>query len=212
MPSDIQVNALVLAVAALWGLLLVLQGLVVDAAWFKPFSTVVGAVVLLLAAFDNWLWRVPALQGWFVKRPHLWGTWRVTLKSTWTDPATGQEVAPITGFMLVRQTYSTVTMTLFTAESSSVFVADELALDTDGRFAVFAVYRNEPKAAVRHRSPIHYGAMKLVVQGSDPSAMTTIEGVYWTDRLTRGDIVMTERRLEKFNGYDATATAFGTKP
>lgn len=39
---------------------------------FKPFSTVVGVVAFLLAAFDLFLWRLSWLQGWFVKRPHLW--------------------------------------------------------------------------------------------------------------------------------------------
>jgi hypothetical protein len=108
--------------------------------------------------------------------------------------------------MVVRQTYSDITMTLFTKESSSQFVADELTVSPDGRFVIFAVYQNEPKAQVRHRSPIHYGAMKLVVQGSP---VTGLEGVYWTDRLTRGDITLAERRKELFDSFESAATQFG---
>jgi hypothetical protein len=49
MPAELQVNALVLAVAVIWGASLVLQGFDMTPELFKPFSTVCGAVVLLLA-------------------------------------------------------------------------------------------------------------------------------------------------------------------
>jgi hypothetical protein len=97
-------------------------------------------------------------------------------------------------------------MTLFTRESSSQFVADELTVGADGRFVIFVVYQNEPKAQVRHRSPIHYGALKLVVQGSPATAL---EGVYWTDRLTRGDIRLSERRRQAFDNFESAAVAYG---
>jgi hypothetical protein len=63
----------------------------------------------------------------------------------------------------------------------------ELLRSTDGSFRVAAIYRNEPKVEVRQRSPIHYGGMLLTVQGEPPSRL---EGHYWTDRNTRGDLIL----------------------
>jgi len=206
MLPELQVNALVLTVAVVWAVLLILQGVPVTADLAHPYSTACGILVLLLAAFDNWLWHIPVLQGSFVKRPYLGGTWRVEFQTSWIDPSTGNTPGPLAGFMIVRQTYSDITMTFFTRESSSQFVADELTVGPDGRFVVFAVYQNEPKAQVRHRSPIHYGALKMIVQGSPP---TGIEGVYWTDRLTRGDIRLFDRRYSRYDTFEAAATAYG---
>ncbi len=206
MPSRIQVSALVLYVAIVWGVSLFLQGFDVTPELLKPVSTVSGALVVILAVFDNWLWRVSILQGWFVKRPLLAGTWRATFQTSWRNPDTAEIPGPITGFMVVRQTYSRLTMTLLTTESTSQFVADELTLGTDGRFAVFAVYHNEPKVQVRHRSAMHYGAMKLTVQGKPA---TSLEGFYWTDRLTRGDIQLSERRKRAFDSFEDAAIEFG---
>jgi len=79
-------------------------------------------------------------------------------------------------------------------------------VSSDGTFKAFAVYRNEPKIQVRDRSPIHYGAFMLDVQGNPIDAL---EGVYWTDRETRGDMKLTDRRAEQCGSYDAAKKAFG---
>jgi len=204
----IHLSALLLIFSLVWAGLLVLEGVNVTPAFFSPLSKVIGIGVLLLSAFDLWLWRVPVLHGWFVKRPYLRGTWRVTFQTSWRNPETGQIPGPITGFMVVRQTYTNLTMTLLTQESSSQFVADELAVAPDGSFVVFAVYHNEPKVQVRHRSEIHYGALKLSVRGTPATSM---EGTYWTDRLTRGDIRLTERRKGIFDDFESASAEFGLR-
>jgi len=127
MPAGIQVSALVMVIGVLWAISLIMQGIDVRPELFKPFTNIGGAVVLVLAIFDHWLWRVPILQGWFVKRPDLRGTWRASFQTSWRNPETGEIPGPMTGFMVVRQTYCDITMRLFTKESSSHFVADELS-------------------------------------------------------------------------------------
>ena len=84
----IHLSVFLLALAAVWGVLLMLQGIAVTPGFSKPPSPVVGFGLLLLTAFDLWRWRVPVLHGWFVKRPWLWGRWKVTFQSNWLDPAT----------------------------------------------------------------------------------------------------------------------------
>jgi hypothetical protein len=208
MLNRLQVSALVVVFAALWGISLVLQGVDVGPELLKPFQQVVGALVILLAAFEHFLWKVPGINGWLVKRPNIGGTWKATFQTSWKHPDTGIVPGPITAFMVVKQTFSNVTMTLLTKESSSHFVADELSVGPDGRFAVFGVYLNEPKAAVRHRSEVHYGALKLTLQGAP---VTSIEGVYWTDRLTRGDLRLEERRTRTVDSYQEGAKEYGVE-
>lgn len=208
MLNRLQVSALVVVFASLWGLSLFLQGFDVGPELLKPFQQVVGALVILLAAFEHLLWKVPVINGWLVKRPNIGGTWKATFQTSWKHPDTGVIPGPITAFMVVRQTFSDVNMTLLTKESSSHFVADELSIGPDGQFAVHGVYLNEPKASVRHRSPVHYGALKLSLQGSP---VKTMEGVYWTDRLTRGDLRLEERRSRTVNSYEDGAKEYGVE-
>lgn len=185
MLSRLHLSAILLVAAALWGGMLLFEGVAVNGTWFRPFSTVVGALLLLLVAFDLWAWRLRFLQGWFVPRPDLRGTWRVELQSDWKDPETDKVVGAIVAYLIVRQTFSTLSVRLLTVESTSELIAAEITKAADGTYRLAAVYRNEPKLAVRDRSPIHYGAIMLDVQG-DP--VTGLSGHYWTDRNSRGEI------------------------
>jgi hypothetical protein len=185
MLSRLHLSAILLIAAALWGGMLVFEGVAVNGTWFRPFSTVVGVVLLLLVAFDLWAWRLRILHGWFVPRPDLRGTWRVELRSDWKDPATDKAIGPIVAYLVVRQTFSTLSVRMLTAESASELVAAEINKASDGTYRLAAVYRNEPKLSVRDRSPIHYGAIVLDVQG-DP--VKDLAGYYWTDRNSRGEL------------------------
>lgn len=139
----------------------------------------------LLVAFDLWAWRLRFLHGWFVPRPDLRGTWRVELQSDWKDPATDEGIGPIVAYLVVRQTFSMLSVRMLTAESASELVAAEINKASDGTYRLAAVYRNEPNLSVRARSPIHYGAIVLDVQG-DP--VKDLAGYYWTDRNSRGEL------------------------
>lgn len=185
MLSRLHLSAILLVASAIWGGLLLYQGVAIGGSWFHPFSGVVGALVLLLAAFDLWAWRLRILRGWFVPRPDLRGTWRVELQSGWKDPATDKVIGPIVAYLVVRQTFSWLSIRMLTAESASELVAAEINKASDGTYRLAAVYRNEPKLSVRDRSPIHYGAIVLDVQ-VDP--VKELAGCYWTDRNSRGEL------------------------
>lgn len=193
MIERLPLSAIILTAAAVWGILLLLQGVPVSPDWFRPFSRVVGVLMILLTAFDLWLWRWPIFRGWLVKRPVLTGTWRAEVRSNWVDPATGQRIAPILAFMVIRQTFSRLTLRLMTGESGSELLGAEIILGSDGTYRVFGVYRNEPRLTVRHRSEIHYGALELRVAGSPPECM---EGHYWTDRATAGELLLSNRNAK----------------
>lgn len=195
----LHLSAIILLAALIWAVLLIIDGVAVSIAWLRPFSTVVGVLLILLALFDVWLWRLPFLRGWFVKRPDIRGTWDVTIQSDWVDPATGTTIEPIVGYMAIRQTYSSLSLRLMTPESTSQLTGAEILSLPDGTFNIVGIYRSEPKLSVRQRSPIHNGAIILHV--ADLPA-TTLKGHYWTDRKTSGEIELKNRRGKVYNDYE----------
>jgi hypothetical protein len=199
MLSRLHLSAVLLVAALLWGVILLFEGVAVDGAWFSPFSMVVSALLLLLIVFDRWAWRLRLLQGWFVARPDLRGTWRVELQSGWENPETGNVIGPIIAYLAVRQTFSTLSVRLFTAESASELIASEITKAADGTYRLSAVYRNEPKLAVRDRSPIHYGAFVLQAQCNP---ITVLAGHYWTDRNSSGEIRTLARHVTIVGSFD----------
>ena len=191
MIERLHLSAIILTAAVIWGLLLLMQGVPVSPDWLQPFSRVIGVLMMLLTAFDLWFWRWPIFRGWLVKRPVLTGTWRAEVRSNWVDPATAQTISPISAFMVIRQTFSRTILCLMTDESRSELLGAEIVRADDGTYRVFGVYRNEPRLGVRRRNQIHYGALELQVAGSPPERM---EGHYWTDRDTAGELLLSDRK------------------
>ena len=208
MISRIHLSTILLLAALIWGILLiVLGGVVVSISWIRHLSTVTGVLLLLLSAFDIWLWHLPILQGWFVKRPDIRGTWETTIRSNWIDPSTGKGIGPIKAYMAVRQTYSSLSMRLMTNESDSELIGSEIVSFPDGTFNIAGVYRGEPKQLIRDRSPMYYGAMLLQVIGSPP---TSLKGHYWTDRNTLGEIELASRKSNVYPDFETAHNAFSS--
>jgi hypothetical protein len=176
-------------------------------AWsdLRPFSIIVSIVWLSVLAFDRWLWRLPFLPRSVVATPNISGTWKADLASEWVHPETKEKHSgPISGFMVVDQTYSRLGMRLFTAESSSRLIAHGLEPKEFNVVFVAGVYQNEPDISFRgKRSEIHYGALRLEVK--DRPA-TLLEGSYWTDRASRGSMKLGDRRREAW--FKANPTTF----
>jgi hypothetical protein len=83
--TDKRIPGVIFVAAAVWAVLLVLQGVDVGTALFKPLSSVVGITVLLLGLYDRHLWRWRWLRR-LQKRPVLHGTWKGSLQTTWVAP------------------------------------------------------------------------------------------------------------------------------
>jgi hypothetical protein len=107
--------------------------------------------------------------------------------------------------MIVRQTFSTLSLRLLTAESSSELVGTEVVCSADGLYCVSGVYRNEPRFEVRSRSPIHYGAVWLKI--IDNEVEKKVIGHYWTDRESAGEMDLSNRQPKKFQTFQ-TAQAY----
>ena len=204
MASRLHLGALLALAVAAWFALLWWHETPVSWDHLGPFGLVLGFLVAVVGLFKRWWWSWGWLQGWFVQRPDLRGTWRVTLKSEWRDRRRKKTVEPIEGYMVVRQTLTTLNMRLLTRESSSRLEAHNVVRADDGVYHVAAVFVNEPKIELRgKRSEIHYGAMMLQVQGEPPK---TLEGHYWTDRDSRGEMLLFDRVDARFDRYEEADT------
>lgn len=184
MPSRSQFQVAIGIAAAVWAAMLFSQGVSLDASYLRPYSFAVGAVILCFLAFEQWLWRVKPIAR-LVSRPVLRGTWKGQLMSSWIDPATGKQILPIDAFLVIRQTYSTISVSLVTAESASISLVASLDAPRGAVTTVSATYRNSPRLLLQDRSRIHHGAVVLEVHESPTSRLT---GAYWTDRDTKGEL------------------------
>jgi hypothetical protein len=193
------VKAIIYTAVAVWAIVLLVSGQKLSSDLLRPLSTVTSVVVLLTIAFELWLWKLPFLHGWLVKRPVIEGTWRAEIRSNWKD-AGGTTVPPVEGYVVIRQTFLNLSLRLLTKESSSHLVGTEIVCSVDGLYCVSGVYRNEPRYEDRSHSPIHYGAVWLQVIDT-PTQM--LEGHYWTDRNTAGEMRLSERQRKKFQEFQS---------
>jgi hypothetical protein len=208
MISNRQLSALIAVAVAIWAVLLIFGGVALSAEMLRPFSTVTGVLALVLVGFDRYFWRLPWLHPWFVEVPNIRGVWKTQINSTWVNPETEEPIEPVTGFMVIRQTYSTTSIRLMTNESASKVLTAKIVREPDGIHSVIGVYTSEPRRSVRDRSPIHYGGLMLHVQGKPP---TLLDGHYWTDRGTLGELTLWERKVEFPEDYASAARLFEPK-
>ena len=208
--TRLHVTAFLGAATAIWAVSLWANGIELSGELLAPFSLVVGALAGGWAAFERLGWRCRWLHGWFVKRPDLCGTWKVTLQSSYIRPGETKPVPPITCYMAVTQTLTTLQMKLMTPESSSVFIADHVRPSPSGEgYQVIGVYTNEPSIHLRDAriSEIHQGALLLETHGPShrPDALT---GKYWTDRKTVGSMALGSRVKARYSQFDEANRAF----
>lgn len=175
-----------------------------DLTWLRFFSAAVLIVTLLLTAYDLWLWRIPLVQKLPGVPRNVRGTWKGTIASMWVDPATGSQVSPIDAFLVVRQTSTTVSVRLFTQESSSSSTLARVA-EPDGSPVLDYLYLNRPRTSVRDRSPMHHGSVALEVSGTPAHRLT---GRYWTDRDSKGEMRFEDRRSKIVDDFDDAAALF----
>jgi hypothetical protein len=157
----------------------------------------------LFAIFDYWLWRVGPIKS-MVKRPDLNGTWKGTLTSLRADYS-GQEVphAPIPIFLVIRQSYLDLSITLLSQESRSRSIAALVQVNHADDFTVYYHYTNTPSLPFRDRSPVHSGGAHLDIAGVSPR---TLDGEYWTDRRTRGIFSVNRASKKRYGTYADAVT------
>lgn len=207
MPSRLHISIWLFFTAAIWALLLWLQGTpILSWNYLKPFGGVVAANGIGATLLNRTAWAWPLINGILIKRPDLRGTWAVTMKSCWIDPSTGKGIPTIEAFVVVRQTLTCLSFRLITKESSSKLISHSFEEQSDGLFRLSAVYRNEPKIELQGlRSEIHHGSLLLNIHGSPAYSL---EGHYWTDRGTKGSMSLSSRQKELCDTYEHASKLF----
>jgi len=79
-------------------------------------------------------------------------------------------------------------------------LANNIPKEPDGVYTIASIYRNTPKIANRVISEIHHGGVILQVLG-DP--VHALEGHYWTDRGTLGELRFTEKSEKLYFDFDS---------
>lgn len=167
------------------------------------------AIVVGFAAYDKLLWRVwPFLR--FARRPYIAGTWVGKLKSYRRDDQDKPIQSDHAIALVIRQDFTTVSITLLSAESKSTSSAAHIFEVQSNDFMLQYQYQNNPKLSVRERSPVHSGGSSIEIPGRKPSEL---EGEYWTARATRGTFSVRRVSGKHAGTFDeATKIGGGAKP
>jgi hypothetical protein len=136
----------------------------------------------IIVVFNRWAWRLPGVVAVLRTGPVLRGTWKGTTTSTVDNQTRDAYVA-------IRQTFSNIEVRLISEESHSETTSCQLVRRPDSFSIIEYSYENVPRTSVRHRSEVHFGAARLECAGQRP---TRLEGNYWTDRRTTGELVFAQ--------------------
>src|SRR5262245_27604508 len=100
---------------------------------------------------------------------------------------------------MVRQTWSKISVTLLTDESTSKSSLAKVR-PRNGSADVDYMYLNEPDSNVEHRSRMHHRSTSLAITGNPA---TRLRGRYWTDRDSRGEVDFNERKTAFADDYES---------
>lgn len=142
-------------------------------------------VLFAVGIFVVYGWRLRIFQGWLVPFPDLNGTWRGTIHSTWTNPETGEVVAPIPAILTVKQSFIRISCVVRTSEMTSHSYLASFWIDGDEQIRKLGYsYQSSPRVLVQERSTPHVGSMELELLGQP---VKKLSGTYWTTRRTVGE-------------------------
>jgi len=152
-------------------------------------STTISINIILWMLFIAWAWKWKIFYPWLVPFPNLSGNWEGTIKSNWKE----KELEPIPIEVSITQNFFNVQVRIKTKESRSYSIGASFDIDNERGFQqLFYTYLNTPKAGVRERSEIHYGSTILNFEGF---IVTKMDGEYWTDRETTGEITLKKKNV-----------------
>lgn len=188
MISRKQINIFVVLTVLIWWLINFISGNNLNYQILKPFTSVAAVLVILYNLFELYVWKWKFINPFFVKKPNIEGTWKISLISNWVNPATNQRNEPSIVYLAIRQTFSTVNARLYTNNSESEELWTNLIKTNDKRYKLVSVYQNIPQRIFREKSPIHFATFIKNVNGD---VSRSLKGNYWTDRGTAGETYST---------------------
>ena len=134
-----------------------------------------------------------------VGRPVLHGTWKIVLRTSHEERADEE----IEAYLVIRQTYSSIRVDGLFDRSNSECLSADLAVQ-NGRCTLNYLFRTEAHTRHRDGNPPARGAASLRV-GRTPRLH--LEGDYWMERLTKGDITSVGRTPKLYDTFSAARAA-----
>lgn len=197
--QNVLVRYVALVVVCVFAVGILATGGSVKVTWLRFYSAAALVASLGLLLWEHLLWRWKWFQRIPGVPPCLAGTWAGTLESHWQDPDTGERVPPKPVFAIIRQTATTISVTVRTDEMTSRSTSAVLEQE-DADWALAYMYLSKPQMAVEHRSRIHHGSTMLELVDVP---VTKLMGRYWTDRDTKGELLFTTHNSKKAGDYAA---------
>lgn len=150
---------------------------------------------ILAFLFNKYLWKLKIFQNWLVLIPDLNGIWEGTICSNWINPKTGEKIEPIKTKLSIVQSLIHISCVLTTGEMRSTSLSEFFQINKNKQILELSyIYISEPNMSVRHRSPIHHGAIIFNINKLD-NGNIELFGNYWTERTTTGIIKL--KRINK---------------
>jgi hypothetical protein len=169
-----------IAVAALVSAGIILStGGTVNISTAKALASASSVVILILLAFDRWLWRLPGIRR-LHGRPILHGTWKAELRTSYEERLDEQ----LECYLVVDQTYSRICARMLFDRSRSASMSGELVRE-NGRCVFYYLFRSEKNTLEPATNPPSRGGADLTV-GMQPALH--LEGDYWMEVGTRGQL------------------------
>lgn len=197
------VRTITLIVSGIYSIVLFSLGFELPGAWRFVVSFLPTVAVLGVVVWDLWLWRLTGVQR-LVRRPDLRGLWRVTLTPhADSHIPDGGNRGPIAGFLEIQQSFWAIHLRMYTEQSSSKSTATTWmpAYESSVDNLTFT-YDNTPKMSESHRSMRSAGACNLLPTSLQPEE---VEGTYFTDRYTKGDMLLDF--IDRKTGFSTFAAA-----
>ena len=189
--------------ALVYTILLWSSGVTPEVKWLRAYSIAVLVGIVLWGVWDRWIWRVSFFQQMQFISPDVSGTWKGELRSHWTDSDTRARPPKKDAYLVVKQTFSSVSVALLTDESQSQ--SHSVLAKATKVNGLNYLYLNEPEMAAQEGSHMHRGAAMFRLSDT-PVAM--LRGRYWTDRETRGELIFNERHSKLADDYEMAAALF----
>lgn len=205
MTRRVLVQIVAAVVVAVFAVGILLGGDTRPATWLRFYSVAVSCSLGILWLWEHVLWRLPLFQAIPGVPRNIRGTWKGRVVSLWSDPGTGASPGGLRAFLIIRQSASSVSLVLLTEESRSKSSIASL-VETDGMVTLTYVYLNSPSILVEGRSRMHHGSAALNIGGS-PASM--LNGRYWTDRDSRGEMEFNIRSTRICDDFQAAKRLLG---
>lgn len=156
--------------------------------YFSVFSKVVTIDLIAVMIFMKWGWKHKCLKGWLVLFPDLSGSWTGHIQSQWIDPKTGEKIPEIPIMLTISQSFIHISCIMRTGEMESSSYSENFLIDTDRQIKRMTYsYSSKTRISVGSKSIPHDGTVVLNIV---EKPYRKLVGRYWTDRLTKGEIVL----------------------